>query len=1026
MTFSRPGFGSASIQPGSTLSSDPTIRLPGNTDVRPNAPLRLDGNAPAVARNNELARGEEIQNFLNFFTDDKKGLIKFGQDEIVRAAKREVSAAVEQYGPDFLSSTNATEEMRDAYASMSPRAKEEVIAQQGFSAATRYPGLLQVEMARPEIQGALTRPGNDPETVEARSVAQSQAQQKALEAAGFPNGYQQLQYSEDIGRVNGAITSEYYKKRMDRAANAQQQQLGLSGRDAVDKAFDNEEDLRGTDPTRDALSDEPILKAFDEIVPGLEKFSPQVGARVLAEAVIGGIMEGANETQQYARLAAFQKFFDNDTQIKFPGTEESLVDIPIPGEFGNKTLRQWLEGKEGELKQAVDKDLLARTKLKIRDIYRQNPSADAYRMAQDLVRGVEFQDPENAQLADAFINQIDGTVDSSMAKNDRAMKIRIYEEGLTPQLADEIESGRYSPGFKDEIAQNRNNPAYTDPTTGRVMDVMENDIVVKDIVDAGFGDVADETDGGTGYSSFAGEAEKKMMIAAREANGGRPGIYEQRLEATYKQEVISRAVQRLEEDAAAQGELTEREAVQQAIQEINQERRRESGGDLSVVSPKDRMISYSQKTREEMRISVEENGQLVITEDMVQPGTLRRWKSDNKGVDFNELSENKKRDIVLRGIQRLEKINPENGQTERFTEEEAVEIFDELKKQAEEGAAPGRSGQSGGGTQGFTLRTPSVFVGQKERQRRYKQEQQQMKLPVDDEEAPVPPLMRRTLETLEKVTPWLQDKLTVPAEQQKGDPPLLKDLKRWYNNSGNGGSTPTAYLGAFLSLISGAAPASAGELENASPDSLAAMTTSWQQGTRGLETAPLPQVAAATPTRYVPSAISTDKHETFVMIGVAEGTRTAGGGYTKAYYGHRDPGDGNYNRGTVSGGRNNNLSPKQVDQKWMRILTSRSQQATPVLRAAGLQPGTAGWNRVMFNVLDLSVQAPAAVGSFLSKLGQVRRQRFTVEAIAKARADSFFSPNSGRLDAPGFGNSYQRLFKDQRSRAGVFDYRRRL
>ena len=51
---------------------------------------------------------------------------------------------------------------------------------------------------------------------------------------------------------------------------------------------------------------------------------------------------------------------------------------------------------------------------------------------------------------------------------------------------------------------------------------------------------------------------------------------------------------------------------------------------------------------------------------------------------------------------------------------------------------------------------------------------------------------------------------------------------------------------------------------------------------------------------------------------------------------------------------------------------------------------------------------------------------WTVEAIAKARADSYINPETGRLEASGFGNSYQRLMKDQRSRAGVYDYRRRM
>jgi len=1021
VTFSRPGFGSASIQPGNTLKSNPTISLPSNTDVRRNNQLRLDTSAPTTLANNELKRGQEIQSFLNFFTDDKKGLIKFGQDEIVRAADREVSAAVEQYGPDFLSSSNATEEMRDAYVSMSPRAKEKVIAQQGFSAAVSYGPMLQAAMADPAIQGALTKPGNDPETVEARSLAQSQAQEKALEAAGFPNSYQQLLFAKELGKSNGLVSSEYYKKRMDRAAKASQNQLIQSGIKIGDKAFDKAEDEAGTGENMSTLA---VISSLQETLSSAASYSPEVAAKIVATSVLGTIMEGTDDSAKYSRLTAYQKYLEL-SELTLPGGQENLADIPLDGQFGNMSLRQWLEGNEDTLKAAVDTDLLAKTKLQISELYRAFPAADAFGRAQDLIKTIPFQDPENLAAAEAFIFQRDGRADSTVRKNDRAMKIRIAEEGLTPQLADEIENGRYSLEFKDEISKNRNDSKYTDPTTERVMSAMKED-VLGDIVDAGFGDVKDKTDGGTGYSSYASESTKKMMLKARKDNDGDPGIYEQRLAATYRQEVISRAVQRLEEDAAVQGDLTAREAVQQAIQEVNKERSKTNGGGGPVISPKDRMISYSQKTREEMRIALEgDNGRLVITEDMVEPGKLRKWKNSNKGVDFNSLSENKKRDVVIKGMQRLEKYDEKVGDLRRYTEKEAVELFDELKKQAEESAAPrqsGQSSQSSGGAKGF--RTPNVFAGQAERQQRYKQEQ---KLPVDDDEAPVPPLMRKTLETLERITPWLQEKLTIPAEPQKGDPPALKQLKQWYNNNGSGGGqVSTDVVGAFFGFISGASSASAGELENASPDSLAALRTSWQQGTQGLETAPLPQVAAATPTRYVPSAITTDKHETFVMIGVAEGTRTAGGGYTKAYYGHRDSGDGNNNRGTVSGGRGNRLSPRQVDQKWMRVLTSRSQQATPVLRAAGLEPGTAGWNRVMFNVLDLSVQSPAAVPDFLAKLGQVRGQRFTVEAIAKARSDSFFSPNSGRLDAPGFGNSYQRLFKDQRQRAGVFDFRRRL
>ena len=221
-------------------------------------------------------------------------------------------------------------------------------------------------------------------------------------------------------------------------------------------------------------------------------------------------------------------------------------------------------------------------------------------------------------------------------------------------------------------------------------------------------------------------------------------------------------------------------------------------------------------------------------------------------------------------------------------------------------------------------------------------------------------------------------------------------------------------------------PANAQELAYGTPEGLQALRRSWESGQQGLSTPPLPQVPASTPVRPVPTAITSDQHELFVMVGVAEGTRTASGGYTKAYYGHTDPGDGNYNRGTVSGGRGSSMSPAMVDRRWMGILTGVQQRMRPYLIVYGLQPGTQGYNRVMFNLIDLEVQSPAAAQGFAGKLPQMKAGGWTVEAIAKARADSYINPETGRLEASGFGNSYQRLMKDQRSRAGVYDYRRRM
>lgn len=186
----------------------------------------------------------------------------------------------------------------------------------------------------------------------------------------------------------------------------------------------------------------------------------------------------------------------------------------------------------------------------------------------------------------------------------------------------------------------------------------------------------------------------------------------------------------------------------------------------------------------------------------------------------------------------------------------------------------------------------------------------------------------------------------------------------------------------------------------------------------------LPQVAANTPVAPVPLAISTDKHPFFVAVGINEGTRTPAGGYTKAYFGHRDPGDKNWNVGTVSGGgkRGGGGTPQVVDRTWAGKLTQRAMAAAPFIVARGVQQGTAGFNRVLFNYLDLMVQAPAAASDFLRKLPQMQRAGLTIEAIAKARTDSFYYPN-GKW---GGVWSYPRMLQDQRARAGTFDYKARL
>ena len=278
--------------------------------------------------------------------------------------------------------------------------------------------------------------------------------------------------------------------------------------------------------------------------------------------------------------------------------------------------------------------------------------------------------------------------------------------------------------------------------------------------------------------------------------------------------------------------------------------------------------------------------------------------------------------------------------------------------------------------------------------------------------------------------PQTRDAVRRGQEQQR------QDAKGNQSNAGNAGGQPTIFDTVKTGLINiagallpgGSSPAAAATLDH--EEGLDRLAAVWNKPkpTVNMSTPPLPQVAAGVQTQSVPLAITSDRHPYFVTIGIAEGTRTPNGGYTRAYYGHGDPGDGNNNRGTVSGGgRREPLgNAAQVDRVWMGRLTQRAISTAPILQRLGLKPGTQGWNRVMFNVLDASVQGPATVNDFLKKLPQVKAAGWSVEAIAKARADSYINPATGRLQAGGFRNNYSLLLRDQRSRAGVWDYRKRL
>ena len=205
----------------------------------------------------------------------------------------------------------------------------------------------------------------------------------------------------------------------------------------------------------------------------------------------------------------------------------------------------------------------------------------------------------------------------------------------------------------------------------------------------------------------------------------------------------------------------------------------------------------------------------------------------------------------------------------------------------------------------------------------------------------------------------------------------------------------------------------------------------WSGAKKGFmpNTPALPQVESGKPVNSAPTMMSNSNHPHALLIGMNEGTRDAKGNPTRAYYGHTDPGNGRGNQGTFSA-QQGYASAEQADRAWVRKINAVTLSTfTPALRAAGLTPGVAAYERILFNLQDLYVQAPAAAtgrGGLVDRIPEILAAGATIEVIAKARADSFFRPGTDVLDAPGFGNNYARLSSDQRRRAGTWDYKRRL
>ena len=129
----------------------------------------------------------------------------------------------------------------------------------------------------------------------------------------------------------------------------------------------------------------------------------------------------------------------------------------------------------------------------------------------------------------------------------------------------------------------------------------------------------------------------------------------------------------------------------------------------------------------------------------------------------------------------------------------------------------------------------------------------------------------------------------------------------------------------------------------------------------------LPQVALKSRPVFSQPASALRTTRCSLASALTKGTRTANGNYTSI-------GMATKTLAMVHGIRALFQRKAAACPRSKRICSSveswpkRQSTQKPFLRQMGLQPGTVGYNNVMFNVLDLYIQAPAAVPKFIQTL----------------------------------------------------------
>lgn len=979
MTYSRPGIRGVNVRPGRQIRNTPTISIPSRgATVTPNAPYR-DNRSPRQAAENVAIRNQGINNLLEFAGSEQVRNVVV--EEIDSRARKEAQRVIDAYpATDITKGGNPQADA--ALNALSPRAKDFVVQARTAAAIEAYqPALIGELAARP----ILTAAGNTPEQQELRAQAFAEAQTAARDASGLSAlpPFQLAKNAQVLAQVDGSVRGKAYAARIGKESDLSQVGLMEGGAAALSEAWRGIQDVAATDAAGGEAEVVGLQASFEQLVSQLgQNYGPTGQAKILMGAIVESANRITDDQERVEYLQSVQRIAqagiigaDNDTDI---------FSVKISGLSIKDKLYKILPGEEA----LAEKGMLADAQ---REMFQRSESGDSEGALQLGMQYLELlDDPQSVASLIRSIKNLQKEETEIMRQNGYAMKDRLLDGEDAVALYKEMIGNSSDYSAKDiermfTIAQTGGG----DPQYRKKRQEFEYEVNRQpEVLSTGFAQYLRET--------VAEELQKKAFDdLGKLTNEGKE------IMIAYETEVRAKFFE-LEENADPKTwdpALAFQEANKQVIGARKKRMVADAGG--RPVTAKDSYISWAQQSLTALgQVSASNGGRIPsekIPVEAISPPVMEAWQQENPGKSFESLTGQQREQLLVRSIQTFKRFDAATQEYVDYSEKEAKQRAASMLKEAER-----RGAQSPAPVQ---ERVPEMVPETPE-------ELKQSRRPGVQGYGQEP--VRKALRLLEKAAQWS----TTPQE----DP---FNFNKIYNNGGFGPQA-MSYVDSFLNMAVGAAPAAATGVTYGTPEGLEELRQSWKSGQQGLNTGPMPQVAASTPVRYAPIAITNDKHELFVMVGVAEGTRTPSGGYTKAYYGHTDPGDGNFNRGTVSGGRGTNASPQMVDRQWMGTLSNVQQRMRPVLISLGLEPGTQGFNRVMFNLIDLTVQAPLAARDFAGKLSQVKQSGWTIEAIAKARADSFFSPTTGRLDAPGFGNSYQRLFQDQRSRAGVYDYRRRL